>query len=97
MYCSLAYIFGEMDLKGGYGILLKELQKSVDTLIALLQQPVNQPQQYAPKVPTTRLWCSRLQSAAYQQPIPVATHNPTKAATASLILDFVESLESLFQ
>lgn len=78
--------FGEMDLKGGYGILLKkELQKSVDALIALLQQPVNQPA-YAPQgSPQQGFSAADYGATAYQQPIPVATHNPTKAATASLI------------
>ena len=79
--------FGEMNLKGGYGILLKkELQKSVDTLIALLQQPVNQPA-YAPNgAPQQGFNQPGYGNTPYQQPIPVATHDPKGAATTSLVL-----------
>lgn len=78
---------GEMDLKGGYGILLKkELQKSVDALIALLQQPVNQPA-YAPNGAPQQGFNQPGYdgNVPFQQPIPVATHNPTKAATNALV------------
>ena len=79
--------FSEMNLKGGYGILLKkELQKTVDSLIALLQQPVNHPA-YAPNgTPQQGFNPSGYGNVPFQQPIPVSTHNPTKAATTSLVL-----------
>ncbi len=78
--------FGEMNLKGGYGILLKkELQKTVDSLIALLQQPVNQPA-YAPNgTPQQGFNPSGYGNTPFQQPIPVITHDPKEAATKALI------------
>lgn len=80
--------FGEMNLKGGYGVLLKkELQKTVDMLIELLQQPVNQPA-YAPNGTPQQDFnpSSGYGNTAFQQPIPVLTHDPKGAATTSLVL-----------
>ena len=72
---------------GGF-IVRNMFKNTVDELIQLLQQPVNQPA-YATNVTPQQCFDpsgSGYGNASFQQPIPVATHDPTSKATAALVL-----------